>query len=229
MKFPYKIIDLTHTMSPDIPTWNDSCTFEHDMRCDYDPDAEYKFRAFNLHMAEGIGTHIDSPSHCISGGKTVDQLDLENLGAPCVVIDVSSRAHERYSASVSDITDFEDMRGVIEPGSFVIVRTGWERFWGQPDQYRNNRIFPSISVEAAQYLLKRQIVGIGIDALSPDRFEDGFPVHKCLLGAGKYIVENIANSASLPPKGSYTLALPIKIGGGAEAPIRLIALCERGD
>ena len=40
-----------------------------------------------------------------------------------------------------------------------------------------------------------------------------------------YIVENIANSASLPPLSCYSLALPIKIEGGTEAPIRLIALC----
>ena len=50
-------------------------------------------------------------------------------------------------------------------------------------------------------------------------------VHRLILGAGKYIVENIANANCLPATGCYTLALPIKSVAASESPIRLIALC----
>lgn len=80
--------------------------------------------------------------------------------------------------------------------------------------------------EAAHFLLSRKIVGLGIDTLSPDRPDNGYPVHAALLGAGKYIIENIANADSLPSVGSFILALPIKIKEGTEAPIRLIALID---
>jgi kynurenine formamidase len=49
-------------------------------------------------------------------------------------------------------------------------------------------------------------------------------VHKQLLGAGKYILENVTNLEGLPAKGSFILALPLKIKGGTEAPVRLIGL-----
>ena len=51
-----------------------------------------------------------------------------------------------------------------------------------------------------------------------------YPVHQTLLGAGKYLVENVANADKLPAVGSYSLALPILTVGGTEAPIRLIGL-----
>ncbi|MBP6985195.1 MAG: cyclase family protein [Alphaproteobacteria bacterium] len=227
MNFPYKIVDLTHSLSHDIPTWDGGCGFEHILKVDYDDcTTDVKFRVQQLSMNAGIGTHMDAPAHCIPGGATIDQLDLQNLAAPCVVIDVSQNAHERYTVSVADIHAFEKNCGAIKPGSFVIIRTGWDKFWQQPERYRNNHVFPSISLEAAQLLASLQIVGLGIDTLSPDRPEDGYPVHATILGAGKYIVENIANASELPPVGSFSLALPIKIADGTEAPIRLIALVD---
>ncbi|MCI5057750.1 MAG: cyclase family protein, partial [Flavobacteriales bacterium] len=110
---------------------------------------------------------------------------------------------------------------------FVIIYTGWEQYWGTPEKYRNNYVFPSISKEAASLLLDRQIVGLGIDTLSPDRPEDGFPVHHLILGADKYIIENIANASKLPSVGAHTFALSIKIQGGTEAPLRLVGMFRK--
>lgn len=132
--------------------------------------------------------------------------------------------HERYSLTVADIQEFENQYGCISAGSFVLIRTGWEQFWPIPARYHNNYIFPSVSLDAAHYFLERNIVGLGIDTLSPDRPDNGYPVHAALLGAGKYIIENIANSHLLPATGSYVLILPLKIKDGTEAPVRLIGL-----
>lgn len=72
--------------------------------------------------------------------------------------------------------------------------------------------------------MSRGIVGLGIDTLSPDRLDDGYPVHRILLNSGRYIVENIANSEQLPPTGSFVMAFPLKIKQATEAPMRLIGL-----
>lgn len=226
MTFPYQLIDLTHPLSSDTPSWTGSCGFEHTVKLDYDQcTTDVKFRVQQIKMHAGIGTHMDAPAHVIPGGATIDELDINNFLAPCVVIDVSRRAHERYSVSCEDVEKFEATHGLIPTGAFVIFYTGWEKHWNQPEQYRNNHLFPSVSGEAARMLLERGVVGLGIDTLSPDRPEGGdYPVHAALLGAGKYIVENVANASSLPPTGAYSLALPIKTVGGTEAPIRLVAL-----
>ncbi len=65
---------------------------------------------------------------------------------------------------------------------------------------------------------------VGIDTLSPDNPKNDFPVHKLILEAGKYIIENVANTNLLPTNGSIICALPIKIKEGTEAPIRLVAM-----
>ena len=228
MKLPFHVIDLTHPITSTSPTWEGVCGFQHDIGLDYGAcTTPVKFRVQNITMHAGVGTHIDAPAHCISGAKTVDELRLDDLIAPCVVIDISKQAHAKYQCLSSDIHSFEKKYGKIPKGTLVIIRTGWAQFWNQPEQYRNELQFPSISLAAANLLLERHIVGLGIDTLSPDTENSGFPVHQAILGAGKYIIENVANADKLPPIGSFTLALPILTTDGTEAPIRFIALLNK--
>lgn len=223
----YTFLDLTHSLTSEMPSWNGSCGFESTLRDDYDPSAPYQFRTYDIHMQAGMGTHLDAPAHCFSGGRSITDLNLNECIAPCIVINVSPQSHERYSLRPQDVEAFETQHGVIPFGCFVIIYTGWDQYWSISEKYRNNHVFPSISKEAASLLLDRQIVGLGIDTLSPDRPEDGFPVHHLILGADKYIIENIANASKFPPVGAYTLALPIKIQGGTEAPLRLLGMFRK--
>lgn len=223
--FPYKLIDLTHTLDENIPTWSGGCGFHHDCHMDYDSyQGGDAFRVMKVKMHSGIGTHIDAPSHCIPGGKCVHELAVNDLCMPCVVLDVSDKCQERYSLKIEDIHFFEKQYGPIPKGSCVIIKTGWSKFWKQPEKYRNNHIFPSVSYEAAKILLQKSINALGIDTLSPDRPEDGFKVHQLFLGAGKILIENVANLDSMIPTGGFVMLLPIKIRNGTEAPVRLVGL-----
>lgn len=222
MTFPFRLVDLTHTLTPGAPSWHGHCGFQHQIKSNYG-DGLVKFCTQELQLDAGIGTHMDAPAHCIPGAKCISELPLDNLAAPCIVVDVSDKAHESYLVSPQDIYEFESKNGLIPPKAFVIIYTGWDRFWNNPNKYRNNLIFPSIGSDAAMALLQKDIVGLGIDTLSPDRGDSSFPVHQLLLENGKYIVENIANAGSLPANGSYSLALPLKMKDCTESPIRLIA------
>lgn len=227
IKFPYKLIDLTHTLDSNIPTWDGGCGFNHDLVIDYaDCKNEDKFRVMKLSMQAGIGTHMDAPSHCIPGGKCIHEFEINDLCMPCIVINVSSKAHERYSVSSKDIRDFESIHGTIKQGSCVMIYSGWGRFWNDPEKYRNNHLFPSVTADAANLLLERGVAALGIDTLSPDRPEDGFKVHQAFLAKNKILIENAANLDKMPTIGAYVMVLPIKVNDGTEAPVRLVGLID---
>ncbi len=221
----FKAIDLTHTLSPTIPTWDGSCGFDLSIDTDYkDCKAPDLFRTQKIKMNAGMGTHMDAPAHCVAGARTIESLTLGELITDCVVIDVCKNADEKYLIMPEVVESFEKEYGKIKPNSFVIFYTGWDKYWSTPEKYRNNHIFPSVHVSTAGLLLERSIAGLGIDTLSADTGKDGFPVHRAILGANKYLVENITNLKELPPTGAKIAVLPMKMGGGTEAPIRLIAL-----
>lgn len=224
----FKLVDLTHPLSADVPTWNGSCGFCLEIKKDYDQ----MFRVQQIKMHAGIGTHMDAPSHRIQGGLSIADISLEQLFVPASVIDVSKKAGADYEVSCEDIENYEAAYGLIPQNSLVIAYTGWSRFWLDSTNYRNidakgQMHFPAFSAKAAELLLKREIAGIAIDTLSPDCLDTTFPVHKLVLGAGKYIIENIANCSQIPPQGSYVIALPLRAEGGTESPIRAVALLPR--
>lgn len=222
----FYFIDLTHTLSSDVPHWGIDVGFKYNARYINSTDSteDVKFHVQRLEMSAGIGTHMDAPSHCFENASGIDAIPLQSLIAMCRVIDVSSKIHEQYSVTADDILHFEEEYGIIPKGSCILIYTGWGQRWHQPEKYRNEKIFPSISIEAAKLLLSRDIVGLGIDTLSPDRIGSNFPVHQLILGAGKYIIENVSNANKLDPIGSYVFALPIKVKDGTEAPIRLVGM-----
>lgn len=227
--FPYDLVDLTHTLHEQAPSWDGTCGFEKRTILDYDEcQEETKFRVHTFTMQAGIGTHLDAPAHCIPGGNDVAQLPLSALIAPCILIDVSSRASsEHFILGTADITKFENQYGVIPAGALVIVRTGWDRHWNSPENYHNNHQFPSVALEAAQTLIKRGIIGFGLDTLSCDCPQSGFISHQAFLSSGIYLVENVAHADRIPPVGAFVAALPLKIAGATESPIRLIGMIPR--
>ncbi len=219
-----KIVDLTHTLSPNIPHWDPEPCFRTTTLIDYkDCTPPNLFRVQKIETKGGAGTHIDAPAHCFPDGKTVDVLSLENLITDCVVIHIND-AKENTLISKEVVEEFEKKYNKITPNTFVIFHTGWDQYWNNPVKYRNDLKFPSLGEDTAKLLLERNIAGIGIDTLSPDAGGGDFPVHRMLLGAGKYIVENVANARDLPVNGMKITISPMKIKDGTEAPIRLIAV-----
>lgn len=218
-----KIIDLTHTLHSDVPNWDGDCGFNINIEVDYkdckEPDL---FRVNRINMRAGTGTHMDAPAHCIPESKTIDELEMENLITDLIVIKITE-VDENYKVMPEVIKKFEKEYGEIKRNSFVIFNTGWSKHWKDKEKYRNNLKFPSIHESTAKVLLDKEIAGIGIDTISPDS-ENSFPVHRIMLNAGKYIVENVANLDEVPSLGAKILVMPLKMKEATESPIRLVAL-----
>ncbi len=219
----FQLVDLTHTLNENIPTWTGECGFRSEILMDYPETAcvlEYKCIA-------SAGTHMDAPSHFIPGGRDIDQLNLRELCIPVCVIDMLEEVHATAQITLKDFDLYEKTHGKIPLGSIVVANTGWSRHWDTPEVYRGTKEWPecpTLSAEVGGLLMERGVVGVGIDTLSPDPYGGNYPLHTLLLGADKFILENLTNLDKLPKKGAYLMALPLKIAGGTESPIRAIGL-----
>ena len=215
----FTMIDLTHSLASNIPTWDGSIGFRLQTEGEND----------QIIMNTSTGTHMDAPSLFFEKGTTIDSLALQELLVSACVLDVSKKVSASYVISIEDILEYETQYGPISENSLVIGYTGWSRYWSNPVAYRNAdekgiAHFPTFSIQSIEFLLTRKIAGIAIDTLALESLSSTFPGHKLLLKAGKYIIENIANVFLLPPKEAYVIALPMKIQKGFEAPARVIGL-----
>ena len=230
--FPFKLINLTHVLNQTIPSWNGNCAFTLTTALNYaDCTTQTRFHVQSMTMENGIGTHMDAPAHCIPDGKTIDQYTPQELLLPCHMIDLShTQPTADYLISKNDITTYESTHGPITEKSFVLFHTGWSTHWNNPEHYRNNLQFPTLSIEAAQYLVSKSINGVGIDTLSvdlPEAFNANLSAHTVLLEHGIVIIENVAHGNLMLAAGGYVLIAPLNIQGATESPVRLIGMIKQ--
>ena len=215
------IVDLSHPINPNVPTWTGGCGFDAQIKMDY-PQG---LRVHKLHMHAGLSTHLDAPSHFFEKGLTLADLDLKNFIVPIYVVTVPLSKEGQFIEK-EDVQEFIEEYGEPKAGSFIAFSTGWSEKFHDKDAYRANLKFPGVRKEAVECFLPYNIAGIGIDTLSPDGCDNRHPVHHLILGQGKYIIENLNQLDQLPVLGAYLIALPLKIDGGTECPIRAIAFFD---
>lgn len=233
-----KLIDLTYSFSSESIYWPNADGFVLKQDAHGITNKGYFYAANSYAAGEHGGTHFDAPLHFAQGMPGVDQIPLERLFAPAVVIDVQDRAAKDrdYLVKVSDLQQWEKTNGRIPDGCILLIRTGWGKFYPKRAQYlgtdrRGEQAvaelhFPGVDPAAAGWIVKnRKISILGIDTASIDRGQSQlFEVHQILFKAGICALENVANMDQLPAKGSEIIALPMKIQGGTGAPVRIVAI-----
>jgi kynurenine formamidase len=233
----YDLVDLTHPFNEETIYWPSPPAEFHLERLAYGVTGKgYFYAAHTFCAPEHGGTHLDAPIHFGAGKRTTDEIPLAQLIAPAIVIDVTGRAaaDRDYRLTAADVLQFEEAHGRIEPGTIVLLRTGWSRFW--PDRRRylgddtpgdaSNLHFPAFGEQAARLLVEqRKVAVLGTDTASIDHGPSGsFPVHQVAAAGNVPALENLTRLESLPPRGALLFALPMKIAGGSGGPLRAVAL-----
>lgn len=236
----YRLVDLTHAYSGRTVYWPTAPTKFTLERLAYGKtEGGYFYAANSLCTPEHGGTHLDAPIHFAEGKRTAEQIPLEQLIAPAVVIDVTEKANSDrdYRLTRQDVVRFEEAHGRIAAGTIVLLRTGWSRYWPDAKAYMGDDTpgdasrlsFPGYGPDAATLLVEeRQAGALGIDTASIDygRSTD-FQVHRIAAAPNVAGLENLTNLDRLPPTGAIVIALPMKIEGGSGGPLRAVAMVRR--
>jgi kynurenine formamidase len=235
-----EIIDLTHAFDAQTIYWPTSPTrFELDTLSWGMTEGGWFYSANQLATPEHGGTHLDAPIHFSETGEDAASVGLDRLIGPAVVIDVSqqSSADADYRLTAADIEAWEAEHGRIEAGSIVLLRTGWSERWPDAASYLGSNVpgdasnlhFPSYSEESARILVEqRNVAVLGADVASIDYgASTDFIVHRVAAAANVPGLENLTNLGSLPARGAWVIALPIKTVGGSGGPLRAVALVPR--
>jgi kynurenine formamidase len=236
----YQLVDLTHPFDARTVYWPTAPSgFVLDTLSFGVSDGGWFYAANAYSAPDHGGTHLDAPMHFAEGQAAADEVALERLVAPAVVIDVTAQATENpdYALTPEDVTRFEAEHGRIAPGTIVLLRTGWSRYWPDAGTYLGDDTpgdasdlhFPSYGEAAARLLVEeREVAALGADVASIDiGASTDFQVHRTAGAAGVPGFENLMSLDRLPATGALVVALPMKIAGGSGGPLRAIAFVPR--
>lgn len=224
------VVDLTHVMSPEFPTFFGVPGIELDKKFDFRKDG------FNLHwwkIVEHAGTHMDAPIHFSDNGITAEKIPAEQLVAPLAVVDVSAKAAQNvdYTMTRQDLAEWETKHGRLPDGCCVAMNSGWQQHVTNAAKFvgkdaAGTMHFPGVHPEAAEWLVKeRNVVGLASDTLSldPGNTKD-FKTHLTWLPTGRWGIECIANLDKVPASGATLVAGLAKVQNATGGPARILAL-----
>lgn len=165
----------------------------------------------SLSFGSHTGTHVDAAKHFFDDRQPVDEIPLERLIGPAVLIAFPS---DLMAVTAADLAKHD-----IGAHTRVLLRTRNSSFLGSRDFVEN---YTYLAPDGAQYLVDRGVELVGIDYFSIEQFHSGHHrTHLILLDKAVVIVEGL--DLSVAPPGDYQLiCLPLRLTGLDGAPARAV-------
>ncbi len=159
-----KIHDLSQGLNQDCSFWPFYPPFEVKY---FKRKSEHGVNAQYIQTSNHMGTHLDAPKHFVTNGKTIDQLPLEWLYGPGVIVDLSDQLDELGVFTPDMIEAAAD----VQDGDILFIHTGWAKYsflepGGDEEKYILRHPGPHHSI--CDWLLDKKIHLWGVDMISTD-------------------------------------------------------------
>jgi kynurenine formamidase len=194
----------------------------------------------DISMSSHLGTHVDAPWHYGSTcegktARTIDQIALDELYCPAVVLDMTDK---KGTGAAITVDDLKKRLGIvnyqIQPGDAVLIRTDHDKY-ALNDPVRYN--YPGMTRESTLWLAEQGATIGGTDATGWDRpfhvMIENFQrtkdknfvwdAHFACRDKELIVVQQLANLDQLPPHGFRVGFFPLKLEKCSSAPARVVA------
>jgi kynurenine formamidase len=187
------------------------------------------------YLGEHCGTHVDASIHFNPAGQPVDEIPLEDLCGPAVILNLS---HKRADPDVT-VPELQAaltrVGGELGDARIVLIRSDRSTLWGRPE-YQHDML--NMTPESTEWLIHQGARVLGTDgcvwevdrATRPENRArrmtgaERFPSHALMRRYDFLILENLANLHALPVARFTFIGLPLKLAGGSGSPIRAVAM-----
>jgi kynurenine formamidase len=235
-----KYIDLTHTITPNMPVWKGFGPAVFSPAVDPATHLAYTyakdgFEATSYTLStDQFGTQFDPPAHWAPEQAAIDEIPGSYSVRPLVVIDVHDKVAKDpgYFLTVADLRAWEHEHGRIPAGSVVMVRSDWSKKWTDDPVAAKalaaDPVFPSVSLAALEFLqLKRHILFHGHEPLDTDSTPT-LEGEAWLMHHGYAQAEGVTNLEGVPATGCLVSFGFPKFKGGLGGYARYVAICPPG-
>jgi len=166
-----------------------------------------------IRFGSHTGTHADASRHFFDDGQPVDQIPLDRLIGPALLVSFPDNVRAIGATELKA----HDLRGRTR----ILLRTQNSALLSQK-QFAPDYTY--LAPDGAEYLVDKGVELVGIDYLSIEQFHSGHHrTHRTLLAKSVVILEGLDLSA--PPPGEYQLiCLPLRIEGCDGAPARAVLI-----
>jgi kynurenine formamidase len=234
-----RFVDLTHAFEPGIPHGLGIADESRETLYAHAPEMGTLGQGFSMHrysLAGQWGTHVDPPVHFIAGGRTLDQISVEDMLLPLCVVDMSAQVQHDpdFVLTRAHLLQWEAQHERIPESALVAFRTDWSKRWPDASAMRpavDGRLrFPGWGLDALNFLAdERNVTAIGHETTDTDPGAlaglGQFPAETLWLYKNRFQIELLTQLDQVPAVGAIAVVSFPKPKGGSGFPARVFALC----
>jgi kynurenine formamidase len=175
-----KVFDLSQPLNQECSFWPYYPPFEVKY---IKRKAEHGVNAQYIQTSNHMGTHLDAPRHFVTAGRTIDEIPVDWLCGPGVIVDLRDEMHELAVYTPQMI----EKRVKVKDGDIIFLNTGWGRygqFGEEPDEEKYIHMHPGAHPDLVPWLLKKKVHIWGMDCISTDH-PMNLPIGR-FLGKGQH-------------------------------------------
>jgi len=159
-----KLYDLSQPLNADVQFWPYYPPFEAYY---FKRKVEHGVNAQYIKTSNHIGTHLDAPRHFVTDAMAIDEIPLEWLYGPGVIVDLTDEMDDLAVYTPEMI----EKRVEVREGDILVLHTGWHKYASlgpEPDEERYIHLHPGAHPDMVPWLLEKKIKIWGVDAVSTD-------------------------------------------------------------
>jgi arylformamidase len=208
------IYDLSVPIVNGMPVWPSDPPLKLTSQGHLSRDKTHTVQVTRIEMGSHTGTHIDAPFHFVEGGRRLEQIPLNELVGPAMVVQIQGAPSiQRKHLTSLNWTDVQR----------VLFKTDNSAHWNDGTFYEK---FVYLEPDAAEFLVQQGVRLVGIDYLSIDPYKsEKHPTHFVLLPRNVIIIEGL-NLSRVAPGPYQMVALPLNLQSGDGAPARVILIAN---
>jgi kynurenine formamidase len=118
--------------------------------------AQHGVMAHRMRMVMHTGTHLNAPMHLIQKGAGVGDIPMERLLGNGHILSVPKDRWELVTKA-----DLQAQEDKLTRGALIVIVTGWHKNYSDSLEYFGDA--PGLSIEAAEYLVERDVALVAMD------------------------------------------------------------------
>lgn len=209
------IVDLTRVIEPTDPNAQRKFVVNihdalHEIPGKQRPEGEWYVMS-DVELMNHVGTHIETPFHCLKEGADLAQIELDALVGEAVILDLRE-AEAEGGVTLEQVQAAAQRAGGVRQGDIVFGQMGKTRYF---------------STAGLKWLVEQGIKLMGVDSGGVELAHDQTHAnvnHLLLFRNNIPLIENLTNLDQLTQSRVQVYALPVPVSGLDAFPLRVIAI-----
>ncbi|MGQ9553999.1 MAG: cyclase family protein [Anaerolineae bacterium] len=184
---------------------------------------DYNVYAQEVRLAGQTSTYLETAAHMYPEREKINEVGLERLFVPAVVLRIPRGREELITAADME-TALATTGETVRPGDALLIATGWDSHWDEPDFTTHS---PHFRYSAVEWVVKHGCSILGSDAANwsdPGEKPSFFPM---FFQSDTLLLAPLVNLAAIPVPRIRLIVLPLRIRGACASPCRAIAVVPR--